>query len=74
MVEGLPNIESLLKAGTQTLPTPSDSEHQAAIADSNSGESHNSKPPRREGERETRTYKGAIYEKGEDGQWHLQQT
>ncbi|MGB6686235.1 MAG: hypothetical protein WBE76_00160 [Terracidiphilus sp.] len=23
--------------------------------------------------RETRTYKGAIYEKGEDGQWHLQQ-
>jgi len=22
--------------------------------------------------RETRTYKGAIYEKGEDGQWHLQ--
>lgn len=24
--------------------------------------------------RETRTYKGAIYEKGEDGKWHLQQT
>jgi hypothetical protein len=24
-------------------------------------------------QRETRTYKGAIYEKGEDGQWHLQQ-
>ncbi|HLW79456.1 MAG TPA: hypothetical protein VKU44_07630, partial [Terriglobia bacterium] len=23
--------------------------------------------------RETRTYKGAIYEKGDDGQWHLQQ-
>jgi hypothetical protein len=23
--------------------------------------------------RETRTYKGATYEKGEDGQWHLQQ-
>jgi Flp pilus assembly CpaE family ATPase len=23
--------------------------------------------------RETRTYKGAVYEKGEDGQWHLQQ-
>jgi hypothetical protein len=22
--------------------------------------------------RETRTYKGAVYEKGEDGQWHLQ--
>jgi hypothetical protein len=22
--------------------------------------------------RETRSYKGAIYEKGEDGQWHLQ--
>jgi len=24
--------------------------------------------------RETRTYKGAVYEKGEDGQWHLQKT
>ena len=24
------------------------------------------------GERETRMYKGAMYEKGEDGQWHLQ--
>jgi hypothetical protein len=24
------------------------------------------------GPRETRTYKGAVYEKGEDGQWHLQ--
>jgi serine/threonine protein phosphatase PrpC len=23
-------------------------------------------------ERETRTYKGALYEKGDDGQWHLQ--
>jgi hypothetical protein len=23
-------------------------------------------------QRETRTYKGAVYEKGEDGQWHLQ--
>jgi hypothetical protein len=23
-------------------------------------------------QRETRTYKGAVYEKGEDGKWHLQ--
>jgi hypothetical protein len=29
--------------------------------------------PNQEGPRETRTYKGAIYEKGDDGQWHLQQ-
>jgi Flp pilus assembly CpaE family ATPase len=29
--------------------------------------------PKQEGPRETRTYKGAIYEKGDDGQWHLQQ-
>jgi Flp pilus assembly CpaE family ATPase len=29
--------------------------------------------PKRQGPRETRTYKGAVYEKGEDGQWHLQQ-
>jgi Flp pilus assembly CpaE family ATPase len=29
--------------------------------------------PKQQGPRETRTYKGAIYEKGDDGQWHLQQ-
>jgi hypothetical protein len=29
--------------------------------------------PNPKSKRETRTYKGAIYEKGEDGQWHLQQ-
>jgi Flp pilus assembly CpaE family ATPase len=29
--------------------------------------------PAREKSRETRTYKGVIYEKGDDGQWHRQQ-
>ncbi|HEV2487741.1 MAG TPA: AAA family ATPase [Terracidiphilus sp.] len=29
--------------------------------------------PKQHGPRETRTYKGAFYEKGDDGQWHLQQ-
>jgi len=29
--------------------------------------------PREKGVLETRSYKGATYEKGEDGQWHLQQ-
>ncbi len=29
--------------------------------------------PNQKIQRETRTYKGAIYEKGDDGQWHLQQ-
>jgi hypothetical protein len=29
-------------------------------------------PAAETGPRETRTYKGAVYEKGEDGQWHLQ--
>jgi Flp pilus assembly CpaE family ATPase len=33
----------------------------------------NNSPPHQDNHRETRTYKGAIYEKGEDGQWHLQQ-
>ena len=32
-----------------------------------------SSTPPQSNSRETRTYKGAIYEKGEDGQWHLQQ-
>ncbi len=30
-------------------------------------------PPSRKSPREVRTYKGVVYEKGEDGQWHRQQ-
>jgi hypothetical protein len=34
---------------------------------------HRRTAPGMNGNPETRTYKGATYEKGEDGQWHLQQ-
>ncbi|MGA2087169.1 MAG: hypothetical protein ABSG60_16805, partial [Terracidiphilus sp.] len=35
--------------------------------------SQSGKSPNQQGELETRTYKGATYVKGADGQWHLQQ-
>jgi|SRR5271157_444934 len=35
--------------------------------------SQSGKSPNQQGEPETRTYKGATYVKGADGQWHLQQ-
>ena len=72
VVEGLANIASLLTAATQ-IPFPQTGianatdlwEGERDVATSGSSSTQ-------EGQRETRTYKGAVYEKGEDGQWHLQ--
>lgn len=68
LVEGLPNVASLLKAAQTTLG------HSAPIADADR------RPATFTGgqgapkiQQETRTYKGATYVKGEDGKWHLQQ-
>jgi Flp pilus assembly CpaE family ATPase len=71
-VEGLPDIASLLKTATQP------SFAQTATADSTGRaeakrEVETNSTPIQKAVRETRTYKGATYEKGEDGQWHLQQ-
>jgi Flp pilus assembly CpaE family ATPase len=46
------------------MDAPSNAELEAATS--------NDDPPENN-PRETRTYRGAVYEKGEDGQWHLQQ-
>jgi Flp pilus assembly CpaE family ATPase len=45
---------------------------QGAERDAERDAATNSSTPRQDTHHETRTYKGAIYEKGEDGQWHLQ--
>ena len=47
------------------IDAPSNAELEAAASSNNSTEIN---------PRETRTYRGAVYEKGEDGQWHLQQS
>ena len=43
-----------------------------APAGSNPAEARDEHTATEETPRETRVYKGAVYEKGEDGQWHLQ--
>jgi hypothetical protein len=66
VVEAVPEIASLLAAKTsaaQSNPAPAGRSKAAP-----SGNPAAAPIPR-----ETRTYKGAIYEKGDDGQWHLQQ-
>jgi Flp pilus assembly CpaE family ATPase len=72
VIEVLPDIEDLLAAASQSptarsgAPEGRGSAH--AARDTGSGGSASNKT-----QKETRTYKGAVYEKGDDGQWHLQQ-
>jgi hypothetical protein len=73
VVEGLPNIASLLRAATRTPFTATDTADFTDLADAKWGALPSGSTPDQNGEPETRTYKGATYEKGEDGQWHLQQ-
>ncbi len=72
IVEELSNVGSLFRAAS---PVP--------LASGISAQAHRPGPAEPEArgkngqagerpQRETRTYKGAIYEKGDDGQWHLQ--
>jgi Flp pilus assembly CpaE family ATPase len=66
LVEGLPNLDSLMPTGDE------------GNADSVSPESTKEEAlqggsiPIQQSKIETRTYKGATYEKGADGQWYLQ--
>ena len=86
VVEQLADIDSLLAAASQTPFMQAGTANYADLAISPEWEeaaSHNmpssqDTPGRhdsanRESQRETRIYKGVIYEKGEDGQWHRQQ-
>ncbi len=71
-VEEMPNLDSLLRASTQTPFIATETEDRAGLAEAGQEASASSGAPRQNGEPATRVYKGAIYEKGEDGQWHLQ--
>jgi hypothetical protein len=66
IVEGLPNIASLMPAGDD-----GDAE-RTNPADAKEAASEGSSVPTQQRRLETRTYKGATYEKGADGQWYLQ--
>jgi hypothetical protein len=63
-VEGLPNIDSLMPVatdadGTDSAGAKEDAQESGSI-------------PNQQSKLETRTYKGATYVKGADGQWYLQ--
>jgi hypothetical protein len=73
VVEGLASIESMLTAAEQTPFTQTHAASQANNADAKRKTVTSISTPIQKIQRETRTYKGAIYEKGDDGQWHLQQ-
>ena len=71
-VEGLPDITSSPDATTETKPVRSFIANNSALEDSTLAEVTGEDTATTASPRETRSYKGAIYEKGEDGQWHLQ--
>jgi hypothetical protein len=65
VVEGLPNIASL-------MPAMADADaNSAGLADAKQG-TQASGASEQQSKLETRTYKGATYVKGADGQWYLQ--
>ncbi|MFZ1083824.1 MAG: AAA family ATPase, partial [Terracidiphilus sp.] len=66
VVEGLPNIASLMPATVEFDADYTD------LADATQGTQPSSSAPDQQSKLETRTYKGATYVKGADGQWYLQ--
>jgi len=66
VVEGLPNIASLMPA---TAAADAD---RADQADAKREASQGGSTPNQQVKLETRSYKGATYVKGADGQWYLQ--
>ena len=72
-VEGSPDMDSLPTTATENQSawtfTATDSAHE----DSAPAEVPDERTGTKASPRETRKYQGAIYEKGEDGQWHLQE-
>jgi Flp pilus assembly CpaE family ATPase len=73
VVDGLPNINSLHAPVTQPELAHGDAANYMDFADAERAAIQTRATPGLKGKPETRTYKGATYEKGEDGQWHLQQ-
>jgi hypothetical protein len=71
-VEGSPHIASLPTAADETQSVRTFTATQSAPADSAPADGTGERTATRAYPRETRMYKGAIYEKREDGQWHIQ--
>jgi Flp pilus assembly CpaE family ATPase len=71
-VQGLPDNNSSPTATTETKPEWNFMTNNSAPEDSAPAEVTGEDTAATASPRETRSYKGAIYEKGEDGQWHLQ--
>jgi hypothetical protein len=71
-VEGLPDTNSPPTAATENKAEWSFITNNSAPEDSVSAEFTGENSDATASPRETRSYKGAIYEKGEDGKWHLQ--
>jgi Flp pilus assembly CpaE family ATPase len=76
-VQAVPNLDSLLKASTRkpfmvTESTATETSDETGLEEANEEVFAMASAPSKNYEPQTRTYKGAIYEKGEDGQWHLQ--
>ncbi len=66
VVEGLPNLEML-------MPTMADADFtHDDRADAKGGAAPSGSTPNQQNQPETRSYKGATYVKGADGQWYLQ--
>jgi Flp pilus assembly CpaE family ATPase len=53
---------------------PAETTDQTDLADAEPVEAPGDSTPSQQSEPETRTYRGATYEKGADGKWHLQKT
>jgi Flp pilus assembly CpaE family ATPase len=66
-VEGLANLASLMPAMDDA-----EEEDRTETADVKNGEQQDSSTPKLQNKPETRTYKGATYVKGVDGQWYLE--
>jgi Flp pilus assembly CpaE family ATPase len=73
MVEESIDVASLQSAVIQEALTPSDVTPYPGPADEKRDTILSGNAFNQNGMLETRTYKGAVYEKREDGQWHLQQ-
>ena len=71
-VEGSPYAASLPNPAAEVQPLEPFAATSFAPVDSIPAEVPEERSASETKPRETRTYKGAVYEKGEDGQWHLQ--
>jgi serine/threonine protein phosphatase PrpC len=72
IVEGLPNVAPLLKTVSPAPLSSGVTAQSAAAGAVERGVVTESDQSAQRIEHETRTYMGAIYERGDDGQWHLQ--